>query len=126
DAAAPLTPAVMEQADRRFVPRVLVVQTGTEVAFPNNDTVSHHVYSFSAAKPFELALYKGNTHPPVTFDVPGVVVLGCNIHDEMFGNIRVVDTPHHALIDAAGLARLGNLAPGRYAVHAWTPRARQD
>ena len=41
--------AVMDQKDLQFVPHMLIVQTGTEVTFPNGDDVSHHVYSFSEA-----------------------------------------------------------------------------
>jgi plastocyanin len=116
--------AVMDQAHNAFVPHVLVVQTGTSVLFPNNDVVSHHVYSFSQAKTFELGLYKGNAHPPLVFDQPGVVVLGCNIHDGMLGYILVVDTPHFALTDARGSLALDGLAAGDYTVHVWTPRLR--
>jgi plastocyanin len=116
--------AVMDQAHNAFVPHVLVVQTGTSVVFPNNDVVSHHVYSFSPAKTFELALYKGNAHPPLVFDQPGVVVLGCNIHDGMLGYILVVDTPHFALTDAKGELALEGLAADDYSLRVWTPRVR--
>jgi len=117
--------AVMDQHDNQFVPHLLVVQVGTEVLFPNNDLVSHHVYSFSPAKTFELGLYKGNTHPPLVFDEPGIVVVGCNIHDGMLGYVLVVATPHFALTDARGIATF-ELPPGDYAVDAWTPRARPN
>jgi plastocyanin len=116
--------AVMDQAHNAFVPHVLVVQTGTSVLFPNNDVVSHHVYSFSPAKTFELGLYKGNAHPPLVFDQPGVVVLGCNIHDGMLGYILVVDTPYFALTDAQGALALDGLAADDYTLHLWTPRLR--
>ena len=58
----------MDQVDERFVPEMLVVRAGTAVSFPNSDQVRHHVYSFSEAKRFELALYRGNVHDPVIFD----------------------------------------------------------
>src|SRR4051812_34890846 len=45
-----LTPAEIEQKGRKFLPLVTVVQTGANISFPNNDTVRHHVYSFSPAK----------------------------------------------------------------------------
>ncbi len=118
----PLPRAVMDQRNKQFVPHILVVQAGTLVDFPNSDTVSHHVYSFSPAHPFELPLYKGDPHPPIEFDTPGVVVLGCNIHDNMIGYILVVPTPHFAKTRADGRATLGELPPGTYTVHAWTPR----
>jgi plastocyanin len=124
-AHAETTPkAIMDQQDLKFVPHLLVVQTGTEVAFPNGDEVSHHVYSFSETKPFELALYKGDQYPPVPFDRAGIVVLGCNIHDGMLGYIVVVDTPHFAKTDEQGIALIENVPSGDYVVAAWTPRAR--
>ena len=123
---APATPrnSLMDQAHNAFVPHVLIVQTGTSVLFPNNDVVSHHVYSFSEPKTFELGLYKGNAHPPVLFDRPGLVVLGCNIHDSMLGYILVVDTPHFASTDAQGMLTLESLAADDYSVHVWTERLR--
>ena len=114
--------AIMDQAHNAFVPHILIVQTGTSVLFPNNDVVSHHVYSFSEPKAFELPLYKGNAHPPIVFDRPGVVVLGCNIHDSMLGYILVVDTPHFASTDAQGSISLESLAADDYSLHVWTPR----
>lgn len=122
-AAGPAPRASMDQQDHQFVPHMLVVQVGTEVTFPNSDDVSHHVYSFSPAKTFELGLYKGNQYPPVEFDQSGIVVLGCNIHDSMLGYIRVVDTPYFAVTNEKGVARL-EVPAGDYAVEAWTPRAR--
>jgi len=116
--------ASMDQLHNEFVPNVLVISAGTLVQFPNSDTVSHHVYSFSQAKTFELALYKGNTHPPLEFDEPGVVVLGCNIHDSMLGSIVVVPTEHYALSDEHGTVRLEGVPVGDYTVEVWTPRAR--
>lgn len=124
-AGAPRARAIMDQRHRQFVPHILVVQTGTLVDFPNNDSVSHHVYSFSPARPFELALYKGDPHPPIEFDKAGPVVLGCNIHDNMIGYIYVVDTPYFAKTGGDGRADLGALPPGRYYVRVWTPRLRE-
>ena len=47
------------QQDKQFQPQVSVVPVGTRVAFPNRDTVRHHVYSFSQPKKFEIKLYVG-------------------------------------------------------------------
>ncbi len=116
------TPApIMDQRNRAFAPRVLVVAVGSKVDFPNNDTVSHQVYSFSPAKKFQLPLYKGQFHPPVTFDQPGLVVLGCNIHDQMVGYIYVTDAAFFGKTDEAGTLRLAGLAAGEYRVTVWSP-----
>jgi plastocyanin len=114
-------PAVMDQRNREFVPRVLVVGVGTSVEFPNNDSVSHQVYSFSAAKRFQLPLYKGESHPPVTFDKPGLVVLGCNIHDAMVGYIYVTAAPYFGTTEATGAATLKDLPAGDYQIVVWGP-----
>jgi plastocyanin len=113
--------AEMTQRNRQFEPHTLVVQAGTSVHFPNLDTVRHHVYSFSAAKPFELKLYAGTPSAPVLFDKPGVVILGCNIHDRMSGWIVVVDTPYFAATDAAGQARI-DVPDGEHLVRVSHPR----
>ncbi len=119
----PLAGAEMAQAQRQFVPGVLVVPAGTSVSFPNNDTVRHHVYSFSPAKKFELKLYTGTPSNPVLFDRAGVVVLGCNIHDQMVGWILVVETPYYARSFApGGKAQIDNVPPGSYTLRAWHSR----
>jgi plastocyanin len=123
-AAAAVPAATMDQRQLQFVPHLLVVQAGTSVTFPNGDAVSHHVYSFSETKTFELPLYKGDVHPPVVFDRPGIVVLGCNIHDGMLGYIVVVDTPHFAHTNKQGIASIEGVPNGDYVVAAWTPRVR--
>ncbi len=118
-AARPLAGVDIAQAERRFVPRVTVVTAGTEVRFPNRDSVRHHVYSFSPTKPFELKLYIGTPANPVLFDKPGIAVLGCNIHDTMVGWVVVVETPYHGLTGAQGALRLDNVAPGSYRLRTW-------
>jgi plastocyanin len=118
--AAP-TPAVMDQRNRLFAPRLLVVAVGSSVQFPNNDTVSHQVYSFSPAKRFQLPLYKGEIHPPVVFDRPGLVVLGCNIHDSMVGYIYVTPAPYFGSTDASGTLLLKELPQGDYQIVIWSP-----
>ncbi|MDP2005828.1 MAG: methylamine utilization protein [Rubrivivax sp.] len=118
-AARPLAGAEVAQVDRRFVPRVTVVTVGSSVAFPNRDTVRHHVYSLSPAKTFELKLYIGTPTHPVVFDKPGVAVLGCNIHDSMAAWVVVVETPHFALAGADGSVRLDKVPPGNYRLRSW-------
>ncbi len=95
-------PKSLDQVNREFVSHVLVIRAGESVVFPNNDKTKHHVYSFSPAHRFEIKLYSGVPSQPITFNNPGVVVLGCNIHDWMVGYIYVADTPYFAKTDASG------------------------
>ncbi len=113
--------ATMDQIDSQFVPTVLAVQAGTLVRFPNKDQIRHQVYSFSPAKRFELPLYQGSTAKPVRFEQPGLVTLGCNIHDWMLGYIVVLDTPYFAVTGADAQVRL-DVPDGAYELRVWHPR----
>ncbi|SPB18254.1 hypothetical protein NOV72_05453 [Caballeronia novacaledonica] len=117
--AAKPVPAMIDQIKRRFVPMVSVVQTGASVTFPNKDNIEHDVYSFSPAKRFELNLYHGIPANPVIFDKPGLVVMGCNIHDTMVAYLLIVDTPYFAKTDANGAATIAALPADSYKVVAW-------
>jgi plastocyanin len=121
DGSAPprTRPAMVEQRNKTFIPLVSVVQAGTMVAFPNRDDVRHHVYSFSAAKRFEIKLYAGTPVDPIVFDKAGEVVLGCNIHDHMIAYIYVVDSPWFGKTDKDGAARIEGLPAGEFEVNAW-------
>jgi plastocyanin len=109
----------IEQKNKAFSPLVTVIQNGTAISFPNNDTVRHHVYSFSPAKSFELKLYSGTPGSPILFDKVGTAVVGCNIHDRMIAYIHIVDTPYFAKTDASGQAKLDGLLPGKYRLKTW-------
>ena len=117
-----LPQAIVDQVDKEFVPRVIAVAAGTPVIFPNHDNVRHHVYSFSPAKRFELPLYQGVPAKPIVFDTPGIVVLGCNIHDWMVGYVYVSESPYFAKTGNDGKARLVGVPPGGYVVRVWHPQ----
>ncbi|GAP36709.1 methylamine utilization protein [Piscinibacter sakaiensis] len=120
-AVRPMEPVDVSQAKRTFNPRVSVITVGTPVNFPNFDTVRHHVYSFSPAKVFELKLYSGVPGKPIVFDKPGVVILGCNIHDTMAAWILVAETPWHGLAGADGVATVAGVPAGSYRLRVWHP-----
>jgi plastocyanin len=135
DAVVTLTPAdpaalpppkpatgIVDQVNLEFVPYVTLIGAGTMVTFPNSDNVRHHVYSFSPAKTFELPLYAGATAPSVLFDKPGVVALGCNIHDWMIGYIYVTATPYAARTGKDGKAAIAGPPAGDYLGRVWHPR----
>jgi plastocyanin len=114
--------ANMDQRDRMFFPHVLVVRTGTAVTFPNSDDIRHQVYSFSSSKRFELRLYEGTPTAPVVFDHPGVVVLGCNIHDWMLGYVYVTPDPWFGVTDGHGKVSFSHLPDGDYSLTLWHPK----
>ncbi|MGD0502560.1 MAG: methylamine utilization protein [Steroidobacteraceae bacterium] len=125
--AAPPPPAheraVIDQLHKTFVPRVSVIRTGTVVALPNSDSIRHEVYSHSPPHPFQVKLYARSHTEEVTFDKPGLLVLGCNIHDSMVAFVAVVDSPYYAKILGSGQADM-HVPPGRYRVRVWHPELR--
>jgi plastocyanin len=114
-------PYVMAQMGMQFSPHVLIVPQGASVAFPNQDKVSHHVYSFSTTHKFQFPLYGPKLSRSERFDATGTVALGCNIHDSMRGYIRIVDTPYFALSDAAGKVTLKGVPEAKGRLEGWHP-----
>jgi plastocyanin len=113
---------IIAQEDKEFDPYVTPVMAGTRIVFPNRDTVQHHIYSLSKPKRFEKPLYASGASESVLFDLPGVVALGCNIHDWMIGYIVILPTPWFAKSDAGGRAVVGGFPAGRYRLEVWHPR----
>jgi plastocyanin len=123
---APVAPvsAIVDQINLAFVPDIIVLPVGSTVEFPNSDSVSHQIYSFSPTKRFQLPLYHGKPYPPVHFDQAGIVTLGCNIHDRMVGYIVVTDAAYFGRTDARGTWSVTNVPRGIYHVRIWHPLLR--
>lgn len=109
---------VVAQKSMKFQPYLSIVPVGAAVSFPNFDPTKHHVYSFSPAKRFELKLFAKDQSRTVRFDKPGVIALGCNIHDAMSAFIVVTDSAWTARTNAQGVVAFANApnAPGRLTV----------
>ena len=120
---APTNPALLQvtQKDMAFIPTLLPLQAGTRVEFPNLDDTYHNIFSYSPAKRFDLGRYRPDERPipSLLFDVPGLVVLRCDIHEHMRGLILVLATPYFVLTDPAGHYHLTGLPPGKYVLKAW-------
>lgn len=115
---------VVSQQKLQFHPFLTVIPVGADVSFPNLDPTKHHVYSFSAAKRFELKLFAKDQSRTVHFEKAGVVALGCNIHDAMSAFIFVTDSAWTARTNAQGVVTFADApsAPGRLTV--WHPYLR--
>lgn len=127
-ATAPAPPAprtrTINQVALAFVPFIEVFRPGDSAVFNNSDRTRHHVYSFSAPKAFEFMLNPGQASRPLVLDRPGVVAVGCNIHDTMITYLYVTAAPWVGRTGADGVAVIGGLPVGSYAVRAWQPRLR--
>lgn len=114
----------MAQKSLQFTPGTLVVAQGSTVAFPNLDQVRHSIYSFSKPARFEIDLYGRDQTRTQSFPIIGSVKLGCNIHDDMRGYIRVTDTPFAGKTDNNGYVTLAGMPTGSASLTVWHPQLR--
>ncbi len=114
----------MAQRNIAFSPGTLIVPAGATVRFPNLDKVRHSIYSFSKTAKIDIQLYGRDETRTHNFAVPGSVSLGCKIHDQMRGYIKVVDTPYAAKTDQNGQVKIAQLPGGAATVKVWHPAMR--
>lgn len=115
---------VVAQRNLQFHPFLTVVPVGADVSFPNLDPTKHHVYSFSPAKRFELKLFAKDQTRTVHFETPGVVALGCNIHDQMSAFIVVTDSVWTERTNAQGIASFAEVPDAAGRLTLWHPYLR--
>ena len=113
----------MAQRGKQFVPRILVVQKGTRVDFPNLDPDFHNVFSLSPGNAFDLGTYKQGQSKSVVMQQPGVVSVYCNRHTEMVGFVLVVPGRIYSAVGKDGFFHLDNVPPGKHKLVAWAPNA---
>lgn len=126
DIAAPAAKgtATMKQENKQFTPKVLVVQKGTKVGFPNGDPIFHNVFSVTPGSPFDLGSYPQGESREVTMAKPGVVSVYCNMHSQMVGHILVTPNGLFTRTGKDGFYRLANVPSGRHRIAAWTPHGK--
>jgi plastocyanin len=112
----------IDQRNETFLPMVTIVPKGGHIVFSNNDQTTHQVYSFSAAKQFEITLTRGEKSQPIAFDNAGIAALGCNIHDHMIAYAFVAESPWTALTGAEGRVTLQDMPAGNYEAVVWHPK----
>lgn len=116
------TPTIL-QRDKRFVPDLVAITAGQEVAFPNGDPLFHNVFSRSSARPFDLGSYRRGESKAKSFPTPGVVDVYCNIHPEMAATILVLPNRKFARVGADGRYAIDGVPPGTWTVFAYTRNA---
>jgi len=111
---------LIDQFDLTFVPHVLPVTVGTRVRFRNSDVVLHNVFSPSdGVTAFDLGTYSINDERSVLFDVPGEVVVLCNVHPQMSAYVLVLETPFWGVTDESGDYSIAGIPAGTHRVRVW-------
>ena len=122
DIKLPKRPAAtfhMVTRGKMLMPHVLAVPVGSTVTFPNDDPISHNLFSLSPGNSFDLGLYRRGAGKQQTFNVPGVINVYCNVHPTMSAVIHVMQTPWYTFADQNGIYAFSEIPAGRYRLVAW-------
>ncbi|HVR86139.1 MAG TPA: hypothetical protein VMU54_17585 [Planctomycetota bacterium] len=121
DFKAPEKPAVMDQKNKEFIPRVLPILVGTSVDFVNNDDFEHNVFS-PDGEGYNLGNWGKSQKRSRLFNTPGVYVQLCKVHPEMVSYIVVLKTPYFAMTDPEGKFKIAGVPAGNWKVKMWNER----
>ena len=114
-------PLLMVQKDEKFIPHVLPVLAGSAVSFPNEDPFYHNVFSVVAGDRFDLGRYAEGERESDPFEIPGVVVVRCEIHPGMKAYIIVLETPLFTVPQEDGSFIMPDLPAGPNTLKIWHP-----
>jgi plastocyanin len=118
---APKRPAsafTMTTRSKAFLPHVLAVPAGSTVTFPNEDPISHNLFSLTPGNTFDLGLYRKGPGKAQKFEAPGAVNVYCNVHPNMSAVVHVMATPYYGFTDANGDYSF-DVPAGKYRLTAW-------
>src|SRR5688572_11366354 len=121
DRSAPVRPKIV-QRNKRFETRLLAVEVGSTVDFPNLDNFFHNVFSQFDGRRFDLGLYEAGDTKSVKFHRAGVCYIFCNIHSQMSAVVVVVESPYFVRLTTPGEFRIPELPLGRYQLNVWAER----
>jgi plastocyanin len=109
----------MNTRGKMLVPHVAAVPVGSTISFPNEDPISHNLFSLSTPNQFDLGLYRAGSGKTHTFTAPGIVNVYCNVHPNMSAVIHVLSTPYYSFADQNGNFTIADVPSGHYEVLAW-------
>ena len=115
----PGEPAVMDQINKEFVPRLLPVVKGQEIRILNSDKVQHNVFSPHDQEPFDLGLYPAGESKSVRLQVLNRHKVYCMIHKSMVADIFVLPNRYFGVTDEGGRYHINAPPEGNYVLRVW-------
>ena len=110
----------LDQNGCKFIPRVVVVRPGEEMAVLNSDGILHNVHTHSEENaPMNMAQPGFVQTLPLSFDKSEVIKVKCDVHGWMTGWILVTDSRYTAVSDEAGSFSLADVPAGTHQLSIW-------
>lgn len=120
------SPVILNQAGCQYSPHVVAVQTGQILRVQSEDPFMHNVNVRSMEnRPSNFSqLASAGTTPTrdLTFDVPEIFPVQCDVHPWMRAWIGVFDHPYFAVTDAQGDFEIDHVPAGTFTIVAWQER----
>ncbi len=121
---SPTLPALLDNKDCVFVPRVQTMTVGQTLALRNSDFILHNVHArqngYETVFNLGLPYWSEKTY---RFTQPGHVLIDCDVlHTWMRAHIIVTDHPYTAVTNAAGQFSITRIPQGKYALRLWHER----
>ncbi len=116
-----VTPAVLDNKDCAFVPRVLTLTVGQALRLRNSDPILHdahaRIHGYKTLFNLGLPEWSDKTYH---FEQPGRVLIDCDVlHTWMRAYVIVTEHPYTAVTDSAGSFSLQEIPPGTYTLRVW-------
>lgn len=125
-AKPPADPIFFDQKGCRFIPHVLVVQTGRPLLVLSDDPLTHNTHTFpSRNKPFNQAIPPGDRKGvPCDYSKPepGPIAVACDLHTWMKAYHFPIDHPYAEVTDKDGKFKIPGLPAGMHSFNVWHER----
>lgn len=121
----PPPPAILDQKNCTYSPRVVAVAPGSKIAVRNSDGTFHNVNGSIAGKLLwnkPMAAKDPDLALDATSKAGDVIDLVCNVHPWMHAYAIATDHSYYAITGEDGTFTIANLPVGSYTIETWHPK----
>lgn len=117
---AGLPPAVLDQADCRYVPHVVGVVARQPLIVKSSDPAYHNTHYTPKRNPAaNFGLKQAGHQKTVSFAVPEIFHVRCDVHPWMSAYVGVFDNPLFAVTAGDGTYAIAGVPAGEYTLVTW-------
>lgn len=120
------SPVILDQAGCQYKPHLVAVQTGQILRVQSEDPFMHNVnvrtMENNASNFAQLASPGTTPTRDLTFNLPEIFPVQCDVHPWMRAWVAVFDHPFFAVTDASGNFAINQVPGGTFTLVAWQER----